>query len=338
MRYKRLGHSGLLVSELALGTMTFGQDWGWGASVEDSRGIFDDYANAGGNLIDTAVNYTNGTAEKFVGDFIAADRDHFVVATKYSLNTRPGDPNRGGNGRKNMVHSLETSLKRLHTDHVDLYFVHMWDRMTPVEEIVRALDDMVRAGKVLYVGLSDTPGWVVSRAQTIAELRGWAPVVALQVPYALSWRDVEREILPVAHAFDMAVMAWGIIGAGLLTGKFNRGAAGASRQDRSSLTAQQLALADAVVQVADAVAHSPAQVAINWVRQQQARAEIIPILGARNAAQLKDNLGCLDFQLSVDQLRALDEASPIQLGFPLDFDGYQYVFGDTLQQIDDHRP
>jgi aryl-alcohol dehydrogenase-like predicted oxidoreductase len=200
MRYKLLGKSGLRVSELALGTMTFGEEWGWGASKEESRHIFEAYVAAGGNFIDTANRYTEGTSEKFVGEFVAPERDKFVVATKYTLFMRRNDPNAAGNQRKNMVQSLEASLKRLGTDYVDLYWVHAWDFMTPVEEVLRALDDMVRAGKILYVGISDTPAWVVSQANMLAELRGWTRFVGLQLPYSLIERTPERELLPMACA------------------------------------------------------------------------------------------------------------------------------------------
>lgn len=209
MRYKLFGKSGLRVSELALGTMTFGDEWGWGASKEESKKIFDAYAEAGGNFIDTANRYTEGTAEKFVGEFIAADRDHFVLATKYTLFMRRDDPNFSGNHRKNMVQSLEASLKRLKTEAVDLYWVHAWDYMTPVEEVMRALDDMVRAGKILYVGISDTPAWVIAQANTLAELRGWSRFVGIQLQYSLIERNIERELLPLARETDMAVTAWG---------------------------------------------------------------------------------------------------------------------------------
>src|SRR5438105_4775598 len=194
MRYKLLGRSGLRVSELCLGTMTFGEDWGWGASKAESRKIFDAFAAAGGNFIDTSNNYTNGTAEKFVGEFVASERERFVIATKYTLSMRPDDPNAGGNQRKNMLQSVEGSLKRLGTDYIDLLYLHMWDRTTPVDEVMRSFDDLVRAGKVMYVGLSDTPAWIASAAETLAELRGWPRVTAVQAPYSLAGRSLEREI------------------------------------------------------------------------------------------------------------------------------------------------
>src|SRR4029450_10775543 len=216
MRYKLFGRTGVRVSELCLGTMTFGEDWGWGAPKDESRKIFDAFVQAGGNFIDTANNYTNGTSEKFIGEFTKGDRDHFVIATKYTLNEFATDPNFGGNHRKNMRRSVEGSLKRLATDHIDLLWLHMWDGMTPVEEVMRALDDLVRAGKVLYVGISDTPAWVVSQANTLAELRGWTPFVGPQVPYSLVERAPERELLPMAQALELTVTSWGPLGGGPL--------------------------------------------------------------------------------------------------------------------------
>jgi aryl-alcohol dehydrogenase-like predicted oxidoreductase len=200
MRYRLLGSSGLRVSEAFLGTMTFGEDWGWGAPPEECRRMFDAYAEAGGNVIDTAVNYTNGASEKIVGELLGRDRDHFVVSTKYTLSTDEADPNASGNQRKNLTRSLDLSLDRLGIDHIDLYWVHIWDPRTPIEETIRALDDAVRAGKVLYVGISDAPAWVIARANTLAEWRGWSPLVAIQVPYSLIQRDIERELLPMATA------------------------------------------------------------------------------------------------------------------------------------------
>lgn len=339
MRYKLFGKSGLRVSELALGTMTFGEDWGWGASKEESRKQFDLFAETGGNFIDTSINYTNGTSEKFVGEFIHANRDYFVVATKYTLSRDWEDPNGGGNSRKNMRISLETSLKRLQTDYIDVYWLHMWDYMTPLEEVMRALDDMVRAGKVLYIGVSDTPAWVVSRADMLAELRGWAQFVALQIPYSLAGRDAERSLLPMARSLGLAVTPWGILGAGLLTGKYTRGSTEPKRQGEAPEISDRARRIVAVVEdVARETGRSPAQVAANWVRQQQPRALMIPVLGARTAAQLTDNLAILEWELSPEQLRRLDEASQIELGFPHGFlDENKYVFGNTFERIDNHR-
>jgi aryl-alcohol dehydrogenase-like predicted oxidoreductase len=335
MRYKVFGPSGLRVSELALGTMTFGEDWGWGASKEESRRIFDRFAEAGGNFVDTANNYTDGTSERFVGEFVAADRDHFVLATKYTLSTRKDDPNAGGNHRKNMVQALEASLRRLNTDRVDLLWLHMWDGLTPVEEVLRAFDDLVRAGKVLYVGLSDTPAWVVSRAVAIAEHRWWASPVAIQVPYSLADRSVERESLPMARALGMATTAWGLLEGGVLTGKYDEDA-GEPRRYQGPQSDRDLSLAREIRTLSEQIGRSPAQVAINWVRQQPGT--IVPILGARTETQIKDDLSCVEFELTPDQLQRLTEASPIQLGFPRSFLESDHVrgliFGETWDLID----
>ena len=339
MRYKLLGKSGLRVSEICLGTMTFGEDWGWGASKDESHRIFDAFAELGGNFIDTSCNYTNGTSERFVGEFIASDRDHFVIGTKYSLSMRKKDPNGGGNHRKNLVQSLDASLRRLGTDYVDLFWLHMWDFMTPVEEVMRALDDQIRAGKVLYVGVSDTPAWVVAQANTLAELRGWSPFVALQLPYSLASRHAERDLLPMARALDLAVTPWGVVGQGVLTGKYNRESGEPRRFEGAGERGR--ALAERVLEIAGEIGRSPAQVAINWVRQKQDRALIIPILGARSEAQMRDNLGCLTFELTDDQLSRLDEASAIDLGFPHTFlndeEVLELIHGNTFPRIDNHR-
>jgi aryl-alcohol dehydrogenase-like predicted oxidoreductase len=320
MRYRLLGKSGLRVSELCLGTMTFGEDWGWGASKDESRKIFEAYAEAGGNFIDTANNYTEGSAEKFVGELVAAERDRFVVGTKYTLLKRTGDPNACGNHRKNMVQSLDASLKRLNTDYVDLYWVHAWDGMTPIEEVMRALDDMVRAGKVLYVGISDTPAWVVAHANTLADWRGWSPFVGLQAPYNLLERELEAEILPMARALDIGVLTWGPLSSGKLTGKHSAHSSGDTKRHWwDHLTERESAIVDEVVGLAQEIGRTPSQVAISWIRQQQHQALMIPVLGARTAEQIRDNLGCLEFTLSADQLQRLDRASRMEFGFPHDF-------------------
>ena len=334
MRYKLLGRSGLRVSELCLGTMTFGDDWGWGATKAESHQIFDAFVEAGGNYIDTANNYTNGTSEKFVGEFIASDRDRFVVATKYTLSERPSDPNFGGNHRKNMFRSIEGSLQRLNTDHVDLLWLHMWDGMTPVDEVLRALGDLVHAGKVLYIGISDTPAWVVAQANAIADLRGWSRFVAYQGEYSLASRAPERDILPMTRALDMAFTPWGMLEGGELTGKYN---APSKEAKRSKDTSPRIkSLATELMSVAEEIGHTPSQVAINWVRQQPYL--VIPILGARSRKQLTDNLGCLDFELAPEQLKRLSEASPIDLGFPHSFLGSDHVrgliFGKTFDLLD----
>jgi aryl-alcohol dehydrogenase-like predicted oxidoreductase len=347
MKYRLLGRSGLRVSELCLGTMTFGEDWGWGASRDESRKIFDAFAEAGGNFVDTANRYTNGTSEKLVGEFAASDRERFVIATKYTLFTRRDHPNAGGSHRKNLVASLEASLKRLRTDYVDLYWVHAWDFLTPVDEVMRGLDDLVRAGKVLYVGVSDTPAWVVARANTLAELRGWTAFVGLQIEYSLAQRDAERELLPMARALDLAVTAWSPLAGGVLTGKYQappeRGTEPAryASGKTARLSERNRAIAAEVTRVAAEVGRSPAQVAIAWVRQQQHRAVVIPILGARRLEQIRDNLACLELELDAAQLRRLDEASRIVLGFPHDFlagdNVRDLVYGGFYPAIESHR-
>ncbi len=345
MRYRLLGPSGVRVSELALGTMTFGETWGWGASREESRKIFDRFAEAGGNFVDTANNYTGGTSEEFVGEFTEADPDHFVIATKYSLSERRGDPNFGGNHRKNMRRSVEGSLRRLRTDHVDLLWLHMWDFTTPVEEVVRAMDDLVRAGKVLHVGFSDTPGWVVSRAITLAEWHGWPRPAAVQFPYSLVWRDAEREVIPSARGFGLAMAPWGVIGQGVLTGKYHRAKAdpGETRRmddEGDTPDPEELRRAEAVLALAREIGKTPSQVAINWVRQQ--RGTVIPIVGARTVAQMEDDLGSLEFELTSDQLNTLDEATRIPIGFPLSFltgrGVRQLIFGSTFDQLEGGEP
>jgi aryl-alcohol dehydrogenase-like predicted oxidoreductase len=340
MRYKLLGRSGLRVSELALGTMTFGTEWGWGASKDESWRIFDAYVAAGGNFIDTANRYTEGTSERFVGEFIAVDRERFVVATKYTLFNRRDDPSASGNSRKNMVQSLEASLKRLGTDYVDLFWVHAWDFTTPVEEVMRGLDDLVAAGKVLYVGISDTPAWVVAQANTFADLRGWSRFVGLQIRYSLADRAAERDLLPMARALDIAVTPWSVLGAGVLTGKYKPGDAGTGgRAARWDKTDRDLAIAAEVAAVADEIGRTPSQVAINWVRQQPG--VIIPLIGARTVTQLNDNLGCLDFSLTADQMQRLGAASQIELGFPHDFlasnEVRDLVTGGIGGKLDNHR-
>lgn len=337
MRYKLLGRSGLRVSEVCLGTMTFGDDWGWGAPKEESRKMFDAFAEVGGNFIDTANNYTNGTSEKFIGEFTKADRDHFVIATKYTLSEFPTDPNFGGNHRKNMRRSVEGSLRRLGTDYIDVLWLHMWDGMTPVEEVMRALDDLVRAGKVLYVGISDTPAWVVSQANMLADLRGWSRFVAYQGEYSLASRAPERDILPMTQAMDMAYLPWGILEGGEMTGKYN---VPSEEPKRSKDTSERIKkIVATLIELANETGHTPSQIAINWVRQRPYN--MIPILGARTEKQLKDNLASLDFELTNEQIECLNEASPIDLGFPHSFLGSDHVrgliFGKTFSQIMTHQ-
>jgi aryl-alcohol dehydrogenase-like predicted oxidoreductase len=350
MRYKLLGRSGLRVSELALGTMTFGPDWGWGADKDESKAMFDAFAGAGGNFIDTANRYTNGTSESFVGEFVGGDRGHFVVSSKYTLSRDGADPNASGNHRKSLVESLEASLRRLGTDYIDLLYLHVWDFTTPVEEILRAMDDLVRAGKVLYVGISDTPAWQVARMQTIADMRGWSPLIALQIEYSLIERTVERDLVPMAAELGLGVIPWSPLGSGVLTGKYTRADldAGAGSGDpvgtrknvaasAGSLTERGLAIADVVKDVATEIGATPAQVAIAWTLRNPAVSS--PIIGARTPAQLADNLGALDVRLTDAQVDALEQASAIELGFPHDLlarpMARSVVFGDiTLEGLE----
>jgi aryl-alcohol dehydrogenase-like predicted oxidoreductase len=341
MRYKLLGHTGLRVSELCLGAMTFGRAE-WGASVDESARLVRTFAEAGGNFIDTANYYADGQSERIVGQLIAAERERWVLSTKYTLSMHPHDPNAGGTHRKSLVQALEASLRRLRTEYIDLYWVHIWDEFTPVEEVVRALDDAVSAGKVLYVGISDTPAWIVAQAVTLADLRGWTRFVGLQVPYSLVERSVERELLPMALALDLTVTAWSPLGGGLLTGRY-----GSDRErpadtriaafGESSLTERKLAIADAVNAVAAERGASSPQVAIAWLRAQQERSVVVPILGARRREQLKDTLGVLELELSNEELARLDDASRIELGFPHDFGAGRLAYGETKPLIDDHR-
>ncbi|MEO0561365.1 MAG: aldo/keto reductase [Chloroflexota bacterium] len=346
MRYKLLGRSGLRVSELSLGTMTFGEDWGWGADHATSKAMFDRYVEAGGNFLDTANLYTNGTSEKYVGEFIKADREALIVATKYTLtgarnrNERETRPNVIGNHRKSMVQAVEASLKRLDTDYIDLLYVHAWDFFTPVEEVMRAMDDLVRQGKVLYVAASDTPAWIISQANVRADLMGWSRFLGIQAPYSLIRRDLERAILPMARQQEMAVLPWGILGGGVLTGKFLNEVEEPTRIDPASLnlTEQELATVQEVVAIASEVERPASQVAINWVRQQQNKAQIIPIIGVRKMTQLDDNLAALEWELTDEQLTRLDKVSAIDLGFPQSFiTANPFIYGDTYDTIDDHR-
>ncbi len=346
MRYKLLGRSGLRVSELCFGTMTFGEDWGWGASKETSKAMFDMFAEAGGNFIDTANLYTNGTSEEYVGEFIKADRDHFVVATKYTLTPAHNQgreekrPNYTGNSRKNLVQAVEQSLKRLDMDVIDILYVHAWDFMTPVEEVMRGLDDLVRAGKIMYIAASDTPAWIISEANARAELMGWSRFLGIQAPYSLLQRDLERAVMPMARHHDMAVLPWGILRGGVLSGKFLNEVKEATRinPETLDLTEQQVNIVKEVVAIGEELGKTPASVAINWVRQQQHRAQIIPILGARSESQLQANLDVLDWTLEPEHLHRLDKISDFELGFPQSFIARNpFIYGHTYDMIDDHR-
>ncbi len=338
--FRLLGGSGLRVSPLCLGTMTFGTDWNWGANKEESRKIFDLYLERGGNFIDTANNYTNGTSETFLGEFIGSRREQLVLSTKYTLNTRPGDPNAGGNHRKNIIQSVEASLKRLQTDYIDLYWLHCWEFRTPIEEVMRALDDLVRSGKVLYLAISDTPAWKVAQANTIADFRGWTPFIGLQAEYSLIERTPEKDLIPMAQELNIGVLPWSPLASGLLTGK-HREAHQKYLQETTSKSGvevergelvtnrfnqRNLTVAEAVTKIADEIGRSPAQVALNWLLQKPGVASII--LGVRTVKQLEDNLACLDFVLSPDEMEHLDRVSQIDLGFP-----HAFIYSDMVKQF-----
>src|SRR6202453_3361347 len=307
MKYKLLGNSGLRVSEFALGTMTFGEDWGWGTARDEAQKVYNAFRESGGNFVDTANIYTNGTSESFLGEFVKGHR-------------------------KSMMQSVEASLKRLQTDYIDLYWVHIWDQITPVEEVMRGLDDLVRQGKVLYVGISDAPAWWIAQANTLACLRGWSPFVGLQIEYSLMERTVERELIPMAKSLKLGVTAWSPLSNGVLTGKYHGNGSSESGRMSSDMMKQFMPeeqktgrIVTAVKTVAGQVGRSLAQVALAWLRSRAV--PVIPIIGARKLSQLQDNLGSFDLSLSPGQLKALDEASQIALGFPHDFYAKDLVRG-----------
>ncbi|MFX0066761.1 MAG: aldo/keto reductase, partial [Candidatus Hermodarchaeota archaeon] len=297
MRYKLLGKSGLRVSEISLGTMTFGTKWGWGADKETSKKILDVFTDAGGNFIDTSCNYTDGESESFIGEFIRDDRDRYVIATKFTLHDYryKKDPNAGGNQRKNLLRSLKGSLERLKTDYIDILYLHMWDYFTPVQEVMRTLDDLIATTKVNYIGVSDTPAWIVARANTMAEIRGWNPFVVYQFPYSLALRDAERSVIPLCKKLDLAMAAFDVLRAGLLTGKYTRQKAEKGRLASSTLPEYALEIAREVDVIADELGCTSSQVAISWVRGQEGL--FTPILGATTAEQIQENLAGLDIKL-----------------------------------------
>jgi len=342
MKYRLLGNSGLRVSELALGTMTFGEDWGWGSPKDEAQKVYNAFRESGGNFIDTANVYTNGTSESFLGEFVKGHRASIVLATKYTNAAAGTDPNAGGNHRKNMMQSFEASLKRLQTDYIDLYWVHIWDRITPVEEVMRGLDDLVHQGKVLHVGISDAPAWWIAQANTLASFRGWSPFVGLQIEYSLVERTVERELIPMAKALNLGVTAWSPLAGGVLTGKYHSGGSAESGRMSSDMMKQFMPdeqrtarIIKAVKTVADQTGRRMAQVALAWLRSRPV--PVIPIIGARKLSQLQDNLASIDLSLSAEQFKTLDEASRIELGFPHEFYDKEMVrsliYGGMADQI-----
>ena len=340
-QYYTLGRSGLRVSRLALGTMTFGDSWGWGADANVSRGMFDRYLAAGGNFIDTANLYTNGESEKLLGRYIAESgtRDRVVLATKFSYNTEAGNPNAGGNGRKNIVRAVEGSLQRLGTDYIDLYLLHTWDRITPAEEVLQTLDDLTRAGKIRYAGLSDVPAWYAAQIQTLARASHMHGLVSLQLQYSLVERNIEREYVDLAQEFGYGITAWSPLGMGLLSGKYrpsqggedseSEGRLGLFKQGglptlRDKFTPRNFAIVAEVEKAAKSTGMSMAQVAIQWAARQPAIGSVI--LGARTLEQFDDNLAALDKPLSDETLHALDVVSALPPQFP-------YSFFDPSHQV-----
>ncbi len=333
--YHLLGRSGLRVSPLALGTMTFGTETGWGVPKEIAHRLLARYLDGGGNFIDTADGYTGGTSEKLIGEYFesAGGRDRAVIATKFTMGSNKGDPNSGGNGRKNIYQALEGSLNRLKTDYVDLYWLHAWDGMTPVEEVLSTLTDLVRAGKIRYAGLSDVPAWYYAHAQTLAERQGLTSIIGLQLEYSLVERNIEREHIPAALALGSAVVVWSPLASGLLTGKHRREGAEVKGEGRlpsipqsgnpgftKLLTEQNWKIVDALVQVAGELDRPPAQVALNWVANRPGVGAVL--IGATKPEQLEKNLESLDFEIPQKQAQRLEKVGRPELIHP-------YIFFET---------
>src|SRR6266853_2512358 len=336
--YVTLGRSGLRVSPLCLGTMTFGNEWGWGAEEQTARSVFDRYIDAGGNFIDTADGYTEGHSEELVGKFIRERglRDRVVLATKFTFNAEPGNPNAGGNGRKNIYRALEGSLRRLQTDYIDLYWMHAWDMVTPVEEVVASLDTLVRSGKIRYFGFSDVPAWYAARAYTLAEQQGREKIVALQLEYSLIERNIEREHIPGAQELGLAICPWSPLGNGLLSGKYKRETQSGPADGRLEIqktaggalferfTDRNWTILDALLEVSKQMGRPPAEVALNWVATQPGVTSTI--LGMTKVAQLDSNLASLDFTIPAELRARLDRVGE------LDPTAHPYVFfGPKLQ-------
>jgi aryl-alcohol dehydrogenase-like predicted oxidoreductase len=320
--YITLGRSGLRVSPFCLGAMTFGEDLGWGSSVEESQQIIDRFIEFGGNFIDTANFYTKGHSEKIIGDHVgrhSARRDRLVIATKFSGNLYPGDPNGGGSGRKSIIAACENSLRRLQTDYIDLYWLHNWDVHTPIEETMAALEDLVRAGKVRYLGVSDTPAWKIAEANVTARFHGWSAFVGLQIEYSLLERTVEQELVPMARELGVGITPWSPLKGGVLSGKYTRHNAGQIKPDRGFIadtvfTEKTYAIVDELDIIAKAHESTVARVALAWVQAQPGVTSTL--IGARRLAQLEDNLKALDVKLSAEELGRLDALTKPTLSFP----------------------
>ncbi len=318
MQYKLLGRSGLKVSELCLGTMGFGTENGWGADKETSFAIMEKFAEAGGNFLDTANIYKLGNSEKIIGEFISShDRDFFVIATKYSLKDNNTNPNASGNNRKNMMRSVEESLKRLQTDFLDVLYLHIWDDLTPIDEVLRGLDDLIWQGKVNYAAISDTPAWIVSKGNTLAELMGWSQFIALQVEYSLLQRTPERDLIPMAKHFGMTLTPWAPLAGGALTGKYLRGDKGRIKEGSNRLSENSRRITKEVIAVAEKLNVQPSHVALKWVMQKNF--STIPIVGATKLLQLEENLKVMNVVLSDEDIQRLNNVSEIELGFPHEF-------------------
>jgi aryl-alcohol dehydrogenase-like predicted oxidoreductase len=327
-KYVTLGRSGLRVSPLCLGTMTFGTEWGMGNVEEDARVIFREYLEAGGNFIDTANIYTFGTSERMLGKFLKenGNRDRVVLATKFTIGTTPGDPNAGGNGRKNIYQAVDASLQRLQTDYIDLYWMHAWDTMTPAEEVLSALTDLVRAGKIRYYGFSNVPAWYLACVQTMADLLGKERLIALQLQYSLAERSIEREHIPAAQKLGLGICPWSPLAGGFLSGKYKREANGAKGEGRltgaaagffKGFTERNWRILDIVSEVAKQLSKTPAQIALNWAATQPGVTS--PIIGATKPAQLADNLAAIDFDIPAELRSRLDQASALDPAAPYTF-------------------
>lgn len=318
-----LGRSGLRVSPLCLGTMTFGLDWGWGSDVETSKKVIDTYVERGGNFLDTANIYTKGHSEKIIGDHIGrhpARRDRLVIATKCTGNMFPSDPNAGGGGRKSLIAAVDESLRRLQTEYIDLLWSHFWDQNSPIDELMRTVDDLVRAGKVRYFGLSDHPAWVCTQAQYEAKSHNWSPIVALQIEYSLKQRTVEGELMPMAQALGMGVTPWSPLAGGVLTGKYtrdNRPDEGRASSEWIKPTERDYRIIDVLVDIAEKIGATPAQVALKWVQDRPGVTSTI--IGARTLKQLDANLAALEVEIPAEHTAALDEVSAQPQAFPFDF-------------------